>query len=149
MTSKANITRVFRLKNRAARTILDANTKEKRTVSLFKKLNWVSFVDEINVNKPCLIFKCLKGQCPEYLCNKLVLENNTLIRSSRYGHIKPRCPKYNRKTEGGKTFSTSSIFLWNSLTAKIRSSESINSFKLKYTEYVKEGYANIDHFTIS
>ena len=64
-------------------------------------------------------------------------------------HITLRCPKYNRKTEGGKTLLTSSILLRNSLPVKIRSSESINSFKRKYIEYVKEGYANIDHFQIS
>ena len=149
MTSKANIKRVFRLQKRAARTILDVKTKEERTVSLFKKLDWIPFYVEINVNKLCLIFKCLNGQCPEYLCNKFVLVSHTSVRSSRYGHKTLRCPKYNRKTEGGKTFLTSSILLWNSLPVKIRSSDSINSFKGKYIEYVREGYANIDHFPIS
>ena len=148
MTSKTNIRRVFRLQKRAARTILDVKTKEERTVSLFKKLNWMPFYDEINVNKLCLTFKCLQGQCPEYLCNKLVLVSDNSVRSSRYGHITLRCPKYNRKTEGGKTFLTSSILLWNSLPVKIRSSESINSFKRRYIEYIKEGYANINHFQI-
>ena len=149
MTSKANITRVFRLQKRAARTILDVKTKEERTVSLFKKLDWIPFYDEINANKLCLIFKCLDGQCPEYVCNKFVLVSDTSVRSSRYGHITLRCPKCNRKTEGGKTFLTSSFLLWNSLPVKVRSSNSINSFKRKYIEYVREGYANIDHFPIS
>jgi len=36
MTSKANIRRVLPLQKKAARTILDVNTKEERTVSLFK-----------------------------------------------------------------------------------------------------------------
>ena len=58
--------------------LLDVNTKEERTVSLFKKLNWMPLYDEINVNKLCLIFKCLNGQCPEYLCNKLWSHNTTL-----------------------------------------------------------------------
>lgn len=31
---------------------------------------------EIIVNKLYLIFKCLSGKCLEYLCNKLVLEND-------------------------------------------------------------------------
>ena len=129
MTSKANTRRVFRLQKRAARTILDVKTKEERTVSLFKKLDWIPFYDEINVIKLCLIFKCLNGQCPKYLCNKFVLVSDTSVRSSRYGHITLLCPKYNKKTEGGKTFLTPLILLWNSLPVKIRSSDSINSFK--------------------
>ena len=149
MTSKTNIKRVFRLQKRAASIILDVKTKEERTVSLFKKLNWMPFYDEINVNKLCLIFKCLQGQCKKYLCNKLVLVSDNSVRSSRFGHITLRYPKFNRKTEGGKTFLTSSILLWNSLTVKIRSSESINSLKRKYIECIKEGHANIDHFQIS
>ena len=32
---------------------------------------------------------------------KLVLVSDTSERSSRYGHTTLRCPKYNRKTEGG------------------------------------------------
>ena len=92
-----------------------------------------------NVEYSSFILKCLEGQCPEYLCNKLVLVSDTSVRSSRYWHIILRCPKYNRKTEGGETFLTSSILLWNSLPVKIGSSESLNSFKRKYIEYVK-GY---------
>ena len=77
MTSKINIRRVFRLQKRAARAILGVKTKEERTVSLFKKLNWMPFYDEISVNKLCIIFKCLQGQCPDYLCDKLVLVSDT------------------------------------------------------------------------
>ena len=93
--------------------------------------------------------KCLNGQCPEYLFNKLVRVSDTSVRSSRYGHITLRCPKYNRVTKGGKTFLTTSTLLWNSLPVNIRSSESINAFKHKYIKYIKEEYANIDHFPIS
>ena len=64
-----NIRRVFRLQERAARVILGAKTKEERTIKLFKKLEWLPFYDEINVIKLCLVFKCLNGQCPEYLSN--------------------------------------------------------------------------------
>ena len=49
MTSKTNIRRVFRLQKRAARTLLDVKTKEERTGSLFKKLNWMPFYDEIKL----------------------------------------------------------------------------------------------------
>ena len=68
-SSKCNIRRIFRLQKRAARVILGLNKREQRTVTLFKRLDWT---DEINVNKLCLVYKCLNGQCPEYLCRRLV-----------------------------------------------------------------------------
>ena len=68
-TYKCNIRRIFRLQKRAARVILGLNKREQRTVTLFKRLDWT---DEINVNKSCLVYKCLNGQCPEYLCRRLV-----------------------------------------------------------------------------
>ena len=68
-TYKCNIRRIFRLQKRAARVILGLNKREQRTVTLFKRLDWT---DEINVNKLCLVYKCLNGQCPEYLCRRLV-----------------------------------------------------------------------------
>ena len=66
-SSTCNIRRIFRLHKRAARVILDLKTRDQHTVTLFKGLNWLPFYDEINVNKLCLSYKCLNGQCPDYL----------------------------------------------------------------------------------
>ena len=66
-SSKCNIRRIFRLQKRAARVILDLKTRDQHTVTLFKRLDWLPFYDEINVNKLCLSYKCLNGQCPDYL----------------------------------------------------------------------------------
>ena len=68
-TYKCNIRRIFPLQKRAARVILGLNKRDQRTVTLFKRLDWT---DEINLNKLCLVYKCLNGQCPEYLCRRLV-----------------------------------------------------------------------------
>ena len=125
IASKANIRRVFRLQKRAARVILDIITAtEERTVDLFNKLDWLPFYEEINVNKLCLIFKCLYGQCPEYISSTLIRVSDISVRSSRYSHITLRCPKSNRATEGGKTFVSTTTLLWNSLPANMRSCES-------------------------
>ena len=150
ITSKANIRRVFRLQKRAARVILDVKTaRDERTVDLFNKLDWLPFYEEINVNKLCLIFKCLHAQCPQYISSKLIRVSDVSVRSSRYGHLTLRCPKSNRATEGGKTFASISTSLWNSLPPNIRSCESINIFKEKCMKLIKMGYANIEHFPIS
>ena len=103
-TSKDNIRRVFKLQKRAARVILDAKTKETRTVRLFEKLGWLPFYDELHVNKLCIIYKSLNGQCPEYLSDQITRVSDISKRSSRHGNITLRCPKYSRETEGGRTF---------------------------------------------
>ena len=69
--------------------------RDERTVTLFKRLDWLPFYDEIN--------KCLNGQCPEYFGSCLVHVSNLSTRTSRYGAITIRYPRYNRDTEGGKT----------------------------------------------
>ena len=148
-TSKCNIRRIFRLQKRAARVILGLKTRDQRTVTLFKRLDWLPFYDEINVNKLCVFYKCLNGQCPEYLGSRLVLVSDTSTRTSRYGDITIRYPRYNRDTEGGKIFLVTAAKLWNSLPIKIRSSTSIKAFKQSYCNFIKEGYADLDSFPIS
>ena len=66
-TSNENIRRVFRLQKRAARVILSVGLREKRIVTLFNKLNWISFHKETNINKCYIVYKCLQGIAPEYL----------------------------------------------------------------------------------
>lgn len=148
-TSKCNIRRIFRLQKRAARVILGLKTRDERTITLFKRLDWLPFYDEINVNKLCLLYKCLNGQCPEYLGSRLVRVSDLSTRTSRYGAITIRCPRYNRDTEGGKTFLITAAKLWNSLPINIRSSTSINAFKQNLCNFIKQGYAGLDSFPIS
>ena len=51
VTSKQKLTRLLKLQKRATRDILNKNTRELRTVDLFKSLNWMPFVQEIKVNQ--------------------------------------------------------------------------------------------------
>jgi len=96
-SSKCNIRRIVRV-------ILDLKTRDQHTVTLFKRLDWLPFYDEINVNKLCLSYKCLNGQCPDYLLgSRLVRISDMSTRTYRYGDITIRCPRYNRDTGGGKT----------------------------------------------
>ena len=47
--------RVFKLQKRAARVILEADTRS-NSVKLFKKLAWLPFYDEVKLNKSILVF---------------------------------------------------------------------------------------------
>ena len=81
--------------------------------------------------------------------SRLVRVSDLLTRTSRYGTITICCPRYNRDTEGGKTFVITAAKLWNSLPINIRSSTSINAFKPKLCIFIKQGYAGLDSFPIS
>ena len=52
-----NINKVFKLQKRAARVILEADTRA-NSVDLFKKLDWIPFYDEAKINKCILVCKC-------------------------------------------------------------------------------------------
>ena len=147
-TSTNNLRRVFRLHKRAARVILGERTKEERTINLFKKLEWLPFYDKINVNKLCLVFKCLNDQCPEYLSNTLRRVSDISTGQSRHGRFTLRCPKYSRETEGGKTFAVVEVKEWSKVPNKTRSSQNVKLFKKNYVNYLKKSYIGLDHFSI-
>ena len=102
-TSTNNIRGVFRLQKGAARVILRVRAKEERTIKLFRKLEWLPFYDECNVNKLCLVFKCLYGQCPEYLSNAFTRVSDISTRQSRHGSITLKCVRstYVKQREEG------------------------------------------------
>ena len=134
---------------KAARVILGVRAKEERTIKLFRKLEWLPFYDECKVNKLCLVFKCLYGQCAEYLSNAFTRASDISTRQSRHENITLRCPKYLRKTEGGRTFEVAALKEWNKLPISIRASQSVKVFKKNYAIFLRESYAGLDHFPIS
>ena len=56
--TEENAKRVFKLQKRAARVILDANIGD-RSKDLFRRLDWLPFKDEVNLQQCSLIFRCI------------------------------------------------------------------------------------------
>ena len=104
-TSVDNLNKVFRLQKRAARVILNADTRA-NSVDLFRELNWLPFFHEAKINQCPLVYKRLNGVFPDYMLE--LLKRNIDIRSterkSRYGSLNLICPKYERESEGARTF---------------------------------------------
>ena len=149
-TSKENLHRVFKFQKRAAQLILNTRIQEERTVTLFNKLNWLPFDDELKLNTCCMVFKIMNGLAPDYLINKFSrVSDISKQHSSRYGNIPFVCPKYNRETEGGKSFVVSTIKLWNNIPMTIRLNSNISTFKKCYHTFLAEKYIDADHFNIS
>ena len=128
--SKENLDRILKLQKRAARIILSA---EKTTPSktLFNGLNWISFTDELFIRRNSIVYKRVKDShnCPIYINSMLVRNSDIHNRETRFSKINMICPRYNRTTEGGKTFAVRAIKDWNTINVKIRNSASLYSFK--------------------
>ena len=62
--------RILRLQRRAAQVILDADTRA-NSVELFKQLNWLTFCDEVKLNKCIIVYKRFKGNYPPYILDIL------------------------------------------------------------------------------
>ena len=128
--SSENLTKVLKLQKRAARVILNADTRD-NSVKLFSKLGWLPFYDEAKIIKCLFVYKCLVGDCPQYLNNLITKNSDIHKRKSRYGEWNLVCRRFNRETEGGKSFSVSSTRLWNSLPTNIKDKAKVSLASLR------------------
>ena len=89
-TSVDNLNKVFRLQKRAARVILNADTRA-YIVDLFRELIILIgyLFHKAKINQCALVYKRLNGVCPDYMLE--LLKRNIDIRSterqSRYGSL--------------------------------------------------------------
>ena len=138
-----NLTRILELQKRAARVILGADTRSNR-INLFNKLEWLPFYVEANVNKCSLV----QGNCPGYMFDLLKWNADLHTRSGRYSALNVVCPRYNRESEGERTFSVSVTRLWNSLPINLKKKTYVTSFrKATYSHFLSK-YNDFDHFSI-
>ena len=81
--TEENVKRVFKLQKWEARVILDANIRD-RSEDLFRRLDWLPFKDEANLQKRSLIFWRIRNEdnCPDYT-TKLLPRNSDLRSDSR------------------------------------------------------------------
>ena len=129
--------------------ILNKNTRESRTVDLFKSLNWLPFVQEIKVNQCSQLMKRLQGQVPECLQTKLTRISDVSTRATRHSRKTFYCPRYNRETKGGRTFIAKAVKLWNSLPDKLKDCPNVKSFMRAYRSHFSAMNADLDHFTVN
>ena len=120
---------IFKLQKRAARIILDAE-RFTPSVVLFNNLNWLPFTKKSPIKRCALVYKRVhKYIMPSYLNNLLVRNSEIHYRATRHSNTNLMCPKYKRKSEGGRTFTITTIKDWNCMNANIRNNGSLASFK--------------------
>ena len=70
-------------------------------------------------------------------------------RSGRYSALNLVCPRYNRESEGGRTFIVSATRLWNSLPIDLKKGTCVTSFRKAIYSHFLTRYKDVDHFSLS
>ena len=117
------------------RVISDADNQAS-SVKLFNRLQWLPFYEEPKIAKCCVAYKRIKGEVPLYTENSLILNSQQHNRASRF----------NRMTEGGRSFAVTTCQLWNSLSLKLRNYVSLESFKNSYRNNLFDVQRKLYHF---
>ena len=107
---KENLGRVLKLQKRAARVISDADNQAS-SVKLFNRLQWLPFYEESKIAKCCVAYKRIKGEVPLYTEGSLILNSQQHNRATRYSNADFICPRFNRMTEGGRSFAVTTSLL--------------------------------------
>ena len=105
---------VQRIQNAAAKTVTKSR-KFDHVTPLLDELNWLRMSDRCYLQRCSLLYKCLNGDGPTYLSDKLIplsYKHNYRTRSAANGHLAIPKPRTNSKI---RSFEYWAPVLWNSL----------------------------------
>ena len=98
------------------------------SVPLFNRLKWLPFYKDAFISKCIIAYKRLQGDVPVYLNDLLKLNSNIHSRKTRYCNFNLTSPRYNRETEGGRTFTVTTCKAWNTLSLPVRQRDCAMNF---------------------
>lgn len=116
-----------KLQNRAARVLTFSNYDADAT-ELLEFLRWKNLTRQQEIHKATMMFRCLHGLAPEYLCSKFTWRDSAYDLRDSENKLNVPLPRTNYYR---KSFSYSGATLWNSLPCDIRNTESLGLFKRK------------------
>lgn len=145
LCSKDSLSRVLKLQKLAGRMILNAEPRAS-SVHIFIKLKWLPFYNETAISKCSILFKRIQHMVPQYLLESLKLNSSLHGRTTRIAGLNFVTPRYIRKTEGGRTFTVTSIEKWNSLPVNIKKQATLKSFKRALRDKFLQEQQLLSHF---
>ena len=146
-SDKEGLGRILKLQKRAARVILNVH-RQAPSVPLFNRLKWLPFYKDALISKCGIAYKSLRGEVPSYISNRLKLNSYVHTRQTRYTNFNLISPRFNRQTEGGRTFTTTTCKVWNSLSLSLRQRDSVKSFKSSFWNELFRQQQTLNHFII-
>ena len=125
--NSTQIDKLQKLQNFAAKVICGKSLYDHVTPCLLQ-LHWLPIKFRVNFKIALLVFKCLNGLAPPYLCDLIEqYQPSRTLRST--SQLLLKIPKTKFKTLGDKSFSHSAPSVWNELPFEIRQIKSISIFK--------------------
>jgi len=120
------LTKLQMVQNSAARMVFGRRRSEHVT-DLIKNLHWLKVRERIYFKVILMVFKCIHGTAPEYLCNMLIRisTHNVLL-------IEPRVKSH----FGERSFHKCAPKLWNNLPSDLRNTTNVTTFKRKLKHYL-------------
>ena len=84
-----------------------------------------------------------------YMYDLLECNADLHTRRGRYSALNLVCLRYNRESEGGRTFSVSAASLWNSLPINLKKGVYVTSFRKAIYIHFLTRCNDVDHFSLS
>ncbi len=140
--SDADITKIQRVQNTAARLVLRVSRREHITPAL-ESLHWLPIKQRSMYKILLITFKALNGMAPVFISELLALykPSRTLRSASErlLCVVKPKTKFY-----GERSYIHAAAKLWNSLPSDIRHSSSLSKFKSKLKTHLFQMHFGLD-----
>ena len=134
--SKTLLCSVQKLQNKAARAVTGNFDFNSSVSDMIKQLGWMNITKRFNYFMLILIYKCLNGQAPSNLSDKLCFVNDTHCYITRSVMNENLAVPFSKGALFHRSFSYNGPKLWNDLPRDIRRNKSIFSFKKQLKEYL-------------
>jgi hypothetical protein len=117
-----------KVQNCAARLILRA-PRQTSSTPLLEKLHWLPVAQRIDYKIATICFNIINQTAPQYLSDIVsIYTPSRTLRSSADSRLF-KIPRYNKKTQGQRSFSHYAPSLWNNLPYSVRHSSTLEQFK--------------------
>ena len=135
-TSSSNIKKLQAVQNFACRIIVDGK-KFDHITPILKEIGWLPVKEHLLFKDLVMIYKCINGLAPIYLCDLFLKRkelNNRATRNNEALHI----PLFSTAT-GQRSFRYRAVGLWNSLDNKLKKLP-LATFEIKLKEFLLSRY---------
>ena len=138
-TCQQNLHKIQRLQNRAARIVSgNYDYVNTRGIELVKSFQWMNVHQRRDYFMSILMFKCIHGLAPDYLCNEITMQNEISERTTRsLSSFKVHVP-YASIECFKNYFIYRGPVLWNALPVHIKDCTTLDMFKTNLRCFMKK-----------
>ena len=124
----SSIYQMQQIQNQAAKLIMNKHWPDSPT-TIMRHLHWLPIRFRCEYKMILHVYRCMKGQAPEYLQQKLILRNPAWMTYSATECNFLQIPYNRRKTLADCGFSSAGPRPWNSLPLELQNASSVSNFK--------------------